>query len=182
MEKIILVDEYDNELGVMEKLMVHVRGLRHRAFSIFIFRKIGGHFELLLQKRHPDKYHCGGLWSNTCCGHPRLNENIFTAGRRRLFEEMGLDIELESAGVFSYIANFSNGLIENEIDHVLVGFYNNQDINIDLKEVCNYSWMNLTSLMGSLLDDMESYTPWFRQSFDIAKGYLRSSRSANLRT
>src|SRR4030042_6476736 len=117
-EFIILVDENDNFLGTEEKLKVHKEGKLHRAFSVFIFNSKG---ELLMQKRAKDKYHSGGLWANTACGHPRANESLVDAAHRRLFEEMGFDCELKEIYKFHYNVRFENGLIENEMDHVFMG-------------------------------------------------------------
>src|SRR6476659_3208910 len=118
MEKVILVNIDDTPIGVMEKMEAHEKGLLHRAFSVLIFNSQG---ELLLQRRALDKYHSAGLWTNTCCSHPRPDETIEGAANRRLNEEMGLDTELKPIFSFIYKVNFDNGLIENELDYVLVG-------------------------------------------------------------
>src|SRR5689334_15327319 len=120
-EQVILVDENDNPIGSAEKLAAHEQGgQRHRAFSVFIFRK-RDELEVLLQQRASHKYHCPDLWTNTCCSHPQPGETITQAGERRLQEEMGIATPLTWVGKFHYIAHFDNGLSENEIDHVLVG-------------------------------------------------------------
>ena len=103
-EQVILVDENDNAIGSQEKIKAHELAQRHRAFSVFIYRKTNNETEILLQKRNAEKYHCGGLWTNSTCGHPRPNEETVTAGQRRLFEEMGIKATLEEIGVFEYIA------------------------------------------------------------------------------
>jgi isopentenyl-diphosphate delta-isomerase len=126
-EHVILVDEYDNPIGTAEKLEAHRESLCHRAFSVFILRNSNG-LEVLLQQRAKHKYHSPLLWTNTCCSHPRPGEEVIAAGQRRLKEEMGLEIALKSLGSFHYIAHFDNGLTENEVDHVLVGYWNQEPI------------------------------------------------------
>src|SRR4030042_2763439 len=118
MEKIILVDENDREIGTEEKLKTHEQGKLHRAFSIFVFNSKG---ELLLQRRAKGKYHSGGLWTNTCCSHPREGEKLEEAVHRRLKQEMGLDCPLKEAFSFIYKVRFENGLFEHELDHVFIG-------------------------------------------------------------
>jgi len=117
-EKVVLVDELDKELGVMEKMQAHSLGLLHRAFSVFIFNDKN---ELLLQRRAKSKYHSGGLWSNTCCTHPRQGESIVAAAERRLVEEMGFTTNLDKAFDFIYHKSLDQGLIEHEFDHVFIG-------------------------------------------------------------
>ena len=115
-EKVILVDENDNQVGLMPKLEAHQKGLLHRAFSIFIFNS---KYELLLQKRASSKYHSGGLWTNTCCSHPREGEDILDAAKRRLFEEMGIETSLRKVHDFIYKAELDNDLTEHEFDQIL---------------------------------------------------------------
>ena len=114
-EIVILVDVYDNQVGVLPKLEAHQKGLLHRAFSVFIFNS---KYELLLQKRASSKYHSGGLWTNTCCSHPREGEEILDAAKRRLIEEMGIDTSLRKVHDFIYKAELDNDLTEHEFDHV----------------------------------------------------------------
>lgn len=168
MEQLILVNEQDEELGQIEKLEAHRKGLCHRAFSVFVFRQFDKQVELLLQQREASKYHCGGLWTNTCCGHPRPGEDIVSAGERRLHEEMGLQVQLTQAGVFHYIANFENGLTENEVDHVLIGEYKGQKIHPNPIEVLNYRWLPLNLLLDELVQKPDDYTPWFGPALSIA--------------
>jgi len=165
-DTVILVDEHDNPLGEAEKLAAHEQALCHRAFSIFILRNGENGIETLLQQRHPDKYHCGGLWTNSCCSHPRPGETILQAGQRRLKEELGFNVELTEVGMFHYIAKFDNGLTENEVDHVLVGWYE-KEVNheyINPLEVANTRWQTLTSLQQALQETPENFTPWLSQA------------------
>ena len=120
-EYVILVDQNDNKVGLMPKMMAHEKALLHRAFSVFIFNDNN---ELMLQQRALDKYHSPGLWTNTCCSHQRDHESNIEAGKRRLLEEMGFSVELKEVTSFIYKASFDNGLTEHEFDHILVGHYN----------------------------------------------------------
>lgn len=158
-ERVILVDANDNEIGTEEKLLAHRLGRLHRAFSVLIFNSQG---KLLLQKRAEDKYHCGGLWSNTCCSHPRSGESLKDAAHRRLKEEMGMDsenCELKEVFSFRYCVDFANGLTENELDHVFVGISNKIPIP-NRKEVSEFKWVNLDELKADILANPTHYTPW----------------------
>lgn len=157
-EYVILVDENDNEIGVMEKMKAHREGLLHRAFSVFIFNDKD---ELLLQQRALSKYHSGGLWTNTCCSHPRPNETIKDAAHRRLFEEMGLSCELKIKTNFIYKSPFENGLTEHELDYVLIG-NTNQNPHINKEEVENFKWMSVSDIKKELQNNPDSYTTWFK--------------------
>lgn len=169
MEKVILVDEFDNEIGTEEKLRTHESGLLHRAFSIFILNNKG---EVLLQQRALSKYHSGGLWTNTCCSHPRPNEDIKTAAERRLKEEMGFSTNLKPTFQFIYHVVFENGLIEHEFDHVLIGEYNGI-IEINKNEVDAYRFVTIDTIEAELMQEPELYTAWFRIAFPRLKNWLR---------
>lgn len=162
LEYVILVDENDQEIGTMEKQEAHEKGLLHRAFSVFIFNEKK---ELLLQQRALTKYHSAGLWTNTCCSHPRIGETIEQAAHRRLIEEMGFDCELSTKTSFIYKAAFENGLTEHEFDHVLVGSFNGE-INFNPTEVKNFKWINLEELQIDLFQNNQNYTAWFKIIFD----------------
>jgi isopentenyl-diphosphate delta-isomerase len=157
-ENVILVDEFDNELGEMEKLEAHEKGLLHRAISVFIFNSSG---ELLLQRRAFSKYHSEGLWTNTCCSHPVPGESVVDAGIRRLHEEMGMSCELFSAFSFIYRTEFKNGLTEYELDHVLVG-YSDETPHLNPEEAIAFQWMSLTQLNEEIKNKPEYYTEWFK--------------------
>lgn len=157
-ELLILVDEQDNEIGFMDKLTVHQLGKLHRAFSIFIFNSKG---ELLLQQRADSKYHSPGLWSNTCCSHPRPGEKTGDAVNRRLMEELGLTCNLQHDFSFIYKTNFSNGLTEHEFDHVYTGITN--DIprpNAD--EVKDWKYISLPELQKGMTENSANYTEWLK--------------------
>lgn len=158
MEQVILVDEQDNEIGSMEKMEAHQKGLLHRAFSVLIFNSKG---ELLLQKRAKSKYHSGGLWTNTCCSHPQPGETIVQAGKRKLLQEMGFECDLYFSHKFIYQVELDNNLIENEYDYVMIGSYDGQPpINKDEAEDWKYESMEFVRHNAAVNPDAYSY--WFR--------------------
>ncbi len=172
-EYVILVDLEDHELGLAEKLAAHEQNLLHRAFSVFVFREKSGQLELLLQQRALGKYHCPGLWTNTCCSHPRQGEDIIAAGKRRLQEEMGFSVELKRLGQFHYNAHFSNGLSENELDHVLLGFIpTNLSFTLNPDEVHASRWITIETLERELDEYPERYTPWLSLALPMVKTAL----------
>ena len=156
-EQIILVDENDIQVGAMEKLKTHEKGLLHRAFSIFVRNDKG---ECMLQKRALGKYHSGGLWSNTCCGHPRDGEDLESAAHRRLNEEMGLDCPLREVFTLTYQANLDHGLKENEFLHVLVGAYDNGPV-LNPEEADDWKWIPEDELKKDIAKNPNNYTQWF---------------------
>ena len=160
-DKINLVNEKGTRAGSIGKLEAHIRGELHEAFSIFIFNE---NKELLLQKRAMKKYHSGGLWTNTCCSHPRVGEKLETAVHRRLEEEMGLDCELKKTHAFAYRAEqLSNGLIENEFDHVFVGNINKKTKIIpNQDEVCECRWVRLEDLKEEIKKSPQLFTEWMK--------------------
>lgn len=161
-EYVILVDENDNDIGVMEKLQAHQEGLLHRAFSIFIFNDKN---ELLLQQRALSKYHSAGLWTNTCCSHPRPNETIKDAANRRLFEEMRMSCDLKIKTNFIYKTPFENGLTEHELDYVLIGSTNQNPI-INKEEVASYKWLSVSDIKKDIVSNPNHYTSWFKIALD----------------
>lgn len=161
-EYVILVDETNTPIGKEEKIRAHELGLLHKAFSVFLFRKKDNKTQLLLQQRAKHKYHCGGLWTNTCCSHPHEGEDIIYAGKRRLQEEMGINIDtLKQIGTFTYKAAFANGLTEHEIDTVLIDTYIADNINFNKDEVEAIRWISLHDLEKELEENPETFTPWF---------------------
>lgn len=160
-ETVILVDHDDNEIGLEEKMKAHKDAVLHRAFSIFIFNKKD---ELLLQQRADGKYHSGGLWTNTCCSHPRQGETIYQAAHRRLQEEMGFDTELKEIFSFTYKAELDNELSEYEFDHVLVGRYDNT-FSFNRNEVQSIKWIDINKLREDIDIHPEKYTVWFKIAF-----------------
>ena len=164
---VILVDEEDREIGIAEKLYAHTQAKLHRAFSIFIFQKRGQECLVLLQQRHHQKYHTGGLWTNTCCSHPITGEALLRTAQRRLQEEMGITTPLHPVGRFHYQAKVGNNLTENEMDHVLIGFYDKEPL-INPQEVTAYRWIPLKALKQDLQNNPTRYTPWLAQALMIS--------------
>ena len=162
MEKVILVDEYDLEIGQMEKMEAHEKALLHRAFSIFVFNDEG---KLLLQRRATHKYHSAGLWTNTCCSHQRHGESTLDASHRRLQEEMGFDCDLEEKFSFIYKVNFDNGLSEHEYDHVVFGTFNDEpQINPD--EVSDFRYVSINDIKEAIELDKSQFTFLFLVAFE----------------
>jgi isopentenyl-diphosphate Delta-isomerase len=168
MTSVILVDEQDNELGLMEKIEAHEKALLHRAFSVFIFNTAG---EMLLQQRANGKYHSGGLWTNACCSHPLPGEEVGDAALRRLQEEMGFTTNLSKAFDFIYKAPFDNGLTEHEFDHVFTGQYDGA-IAPDAAEVQDYCYKPMDEIRAAMLSQPQNYTEWFKIAFPKLAEYL----------
>jgi len=184
-ELVILVNEKDKPIGVEEKLKAHLEGKLHRCFSILILNSKG---EILIQKRAETKYHSPGLWSNTCCSHPRPNETLIEATKRRLKEEMGIETDLNEIFKFSYRAKIGNlgeegkpssspfaatQLIENEIDHVFFGRFDGNPI-LNKNEVEDWRWMNLEELKKDIKENPEKYTIWFKRILDLYENKFKS--------
>lgn len=160
-EDIILVDKDDNQIGMGEKMEVHKKGLLHRAFSVFIWNDNG---ELMLQQRAMHKYHTPGLWSNTCCSHPKPGESTADAAIRRLHEEMGINCDLKEKTSIVYQSKFDNNLIEHEYDHVLFGYCNESPI-INKNEVHAWKWISVDELICDMALSPDKYTIWFKIIF-----------------
>mgnify|MGYP001207857262 FL=1 len=157
-EEVILVNEQDHPVGTMEKMEAHRIGVLHRAFSVFIFNRQG---EMMLQQRAFSKYHSPGLWTNACCSHPRDGETVIQAGIRRLHEEMGFTTPLEKIFDFIYKADVGQGLTEHELDHVLVGRFDDTP-QLNPEEVADWKWISLEALQMKMIESPEEFTVWFR--------------------
>jgi isopentenyl-diphosphate delta-isomerase len=167
-EKVILVNEKDEQIGLAEKLQAHESGQLHRAVSVFVFNKKG---ELLIQKRASNKYHGAGLWTNTCCTHPRDGETSEACAVRRLKEEMGIDAKVKEQFSFVYKAEVENGLIENEYDHVFFGVYDGEImLNPDEAEDCTF--VSLDKVFTDAANNPEKYSIWFRIIIDKFRDHL----------
>ncbi|MCP4130262.1 MAG: isopentenyl-diphosphate Delta-isomerase [bacterium] len=160
-EEVILVDSNDSPIGTCEKMQAHIEGKLHRAFSIFIFNSKN---EMLIQKRALSKYHCAGLWSNSCCSHPMPGESTEDAVHRRLREELGFDCELEEVFSFVYKIKFEdNGLIEHELDHVFIGTDDPEPVR-DPDEIEEFKWIEKETLLREISENPENFTFWFKES------------------
>nr|WP_297310356.1 isopentenyl-diphosphate Delta-isomerase [uncultured Flavobacterium sp.] len=161
-ELVVLVNENDEQIGLMPKLEAHEKALLHRAFSVFV---LNDNNEIMLQQRAADKYHSPLLWTNTCCSHQRENESNLEAGNRRLLEEMGFETPLTELFSFVYKAPFDNGLTEHELDHVMVGYFNENPI-VNKEEVEDWKWMSIEDIKTDIFNSPKSYTEWFKIIFD----------------
>ena len=161
-EEVVLVDENDREIGTAPKLRAHRDGALHRAFSVFLFNSRD---EVLLQRRADDKYHSGGLWSNTCCSHPRPGEHTDAAAHRRLEEEMGLEVPLIPVFAFTYRSAFADGLWEHEYDHVYIG-RTDAEPEPDPEEVAGWRWASVEEVASEMESDPDRFTVWFREPFE----------------
>ncbi|WP_312743158.1 isopentenyl-diphosphate Delta-isomerase [Sphingobacterium multivorum] len=164
-ENVILVDSNDNMIGSMEKYEAHKKGLLHRAFSVFLFNDQD---ELLLQQRALSKYHCGGLWTNSCCSHQRLGETNVEAAKRRLMEELGITaMDLQDTFSFVYKAQFDNGLTEHEFDYVLFGKFNGTP-EFNEEEVAETKYLNRQEIQDAIQQAPQQFTPWFKLIYERA--------------
>jgi isopentenyl-diphosphate delta-isomerase len=166
-DRIILVDVYDREVGGMEKMAAHRRPRLHRAFSVFLFDGDG----VLLQQRAAHKYHSGNLWTNSCCSHPRVGEELMPAASRRLREELGVSAPLQEIASFVYYHQFDENLYEYEFDHVLLGEYHGPT-HPDPEEAARVEWVKTDRLALDLMERPQIYSAWFRTAAPIVLGHL----------
>ncbi|MCP1995986.1 isopentenyl-diphosphate Delta-isomerase [Flavobacterium sp. HSC-61S13] len=171
-EQVILVNEKDEPQGLMGKMEAHEKGLLHRAFSVFI---LNDQNQLMLQQRAAAKYHSPLLWTNSCCSHQRAGENNIEAGQRRLLEEMGFSVSLKELFSFIYKAPFDNGLTEHELDHVMIGYYN-ENPYINKEEVEAWKWMSLEEVSKDMVENPNLYTAWFKIIFAKFYPFLEAQK------
>jgi len=169
-EHVILVDSENRQLGTMEKMEAHQKGLLHRAFSIFIFNSSG---EMLVHQRAEEKYHCGGLWTNAVCSHPRPDETQSHALKRKMIQEMGFVTDVKKVFDFTYRAELSNGLVEHEYDEVFYGIYDG-DLSPNPKEVQDYRYASILEIREQLKRNPDLFTPWFSHLFERISKYYSS--------
>jgi len=172
-ENVILVDENDQQIGLMPKLEAHEKAVLHRAFSVFVLNSKN---EIMLQQRAQLKYHSPLLWTNTCCSHQREGETNIQAGSRRLYEEMGFKTDLKELFHFIYKAPFDNGLTEHELDHVMIGYYDDQP-TINPEEVESWKWMKIEDVKNNMEQQPDLYTVWFKIIFDEFYHFLEENKS-----
>jgi isopentenyl-diphosphate delta-isomerase len=158
MEEVVLVNEFDVEVGTMEKMEAHKKGLLHRAFSVILVNSKG---ELLLQKRAAKKYHSASLWTNACCSHPRPGETVEAAAERRIQEELGIHAKTTLAYSFVYKVALENNLTEHELDHVLIGKFDGDPI-VNPEEIEDWKYITLSSLRKDIHKNPAHYTHWFK--------------------
>jgi len=161
LEEVVLVNEKDEPVGTMEKMEAHRQAVLHRAFSVFVFNKNG---DVLMQQRAFSKYHSGGLWTNTCCSHPRPGEQTIDAAKRRLIEEMGIVANMSLAFDFIYKADLDQDLTEHELDFVFIGTYNGI-ISPNSLEVSDYLYISIKELTAKMDDNADQFTVWFKIAF-----------------
>ena len=171
-ENVILVNEKDEQIGLMPKLEAHEKAVLHRAFSVFILNHKN---QIMLQQRANHKYHSPMLWTNTCCSHQREGETNLQAGNRRLMEEMGIQTELKELFHFIYKAPFDNGLTEHELDHVMIGYFDNNPA-INPEEVASWKWMEMEAVKKDMLLNSDIYTVWFKIIFEEFYHYLEAHK------
>jgi len=155
---VVLVDENDHPIGTMDKLEAHVKGALHRAFSVIIYNQYG---QILLQRRAESKYHCPGLWANTCCGHPFPEELSKDAAVRRLQEEMGFTCPVHPVTSFIYKLDLPNNLIEHEFVHIFSGVVDEIDIMAHPDEVSEFTWLTPEDIRQDIKHHADRYAPWF---------------------
>lgn len=160
-QKVILVDEHDDMIGVIGKMAAHKQALLHRAFSIFIFNRKG---EMLLQQRAMSKYHSAGLWTNACCSHPVPGEKTEDAAQRRLKEELGFETPIGKIFDFTYKADFHNGLSEYEFDHVFAGEYEGE-MEFNPEEVSEVVYKDMAVIKNEMQAEPQKFTAWFHIVF-----------------
>ncbi len=165
---VILVDENDQQIGIMDKMQAHEKGLLHRAFSIFI---VNSKNEMLLQKRPASKYHSPNLWTNACCSHPGPDETTLVAAGKRLLEEMGFNCDIKEITSFTYHTSFDNGLTEHEFDHVFLGIYDGS-IFLNPEEASDYIWLNFEEIDKALITRKETFSFWFQIAYPLVKKTL----------
>jgi isopentenyl-diphosphate delta-isomerase len=161
-EIITLVDENDNAVGTLDKTSVHEQGLLHRAFSILIYSSDKS--KLLIHQRADNKYHSAGLWTNACCSHPRVDEDLEQAAHRRLQEEMGFDCELTKKHEFIYRVELDNGMIEHEYDHVFVGYYDGSP-DPNPNEVKDWKYVDVKEVSIDIELNPQKYSYWFKEIY-----------------
>ncbi|WP_281222908.1 isopentenyl-diphosphate Delta-isomerase [Photobacterium sanguinicancri] len=168
-ERVVLVTPEGEPIGLQEKMQAHYDGQLHLAFSVLLYRDGEQGREYLLHQRAMGKYHSGGLWTNTCCSHPRQNEPFIDAGLRRLREEMGVvgSIPLQDVATFLYRAELDNGLVEHELDHVLIAKCGQIQLAPSEDEVMAYRWWPESDVIAALDNTPSIFTAWFSQVWQL---------------
>lgn len=168
-EFVVLVTPEDEILGLMEKQQAHINGLLHRAFSVFLFNSKG---EMLLQKRASGKYHSPNQWTNAVCSHPREGETYLEGAKRRVKEELGIEVDLLEKFNFIYKANVGNGLWEHELDYVFIGNYEDQ-FHLNKDEVDEVRYISMNDLDTEMINFPENFTEWFKIILEEYKHHFK---------
>jgi len=156
---LIRIDKQNKVIGFETKEKCHYcPGILHRAFSIFIFNAKN---ELLLQKRSSKKLLWPEVWSNSCCSHPKNDEDLILTASKRLNEELGFSCKLKYLGSLYYQANFKNFGCEHEITHIYSGKYEGI-VKPNSDEVIQTKWIKLDDLQKEITENPESFTPWLK--------------------
>ncbi len=179
---LIWVNENDKEIGFGEKMETHKSGQLHRAFSVFIFDVKSK--KMLIQKRAVQKYHSGGLWSNTCCSHPYKEETWCKALKRCMSTELGINPvfseqannseyppDIQYIGKFKYYSQYEE-LSEHEIDYVFLYLPDEAIINsiaFNKDEIEEIKWISLKELDSWLLENPEEFSAWFSEAYILVK-------------
>ena len=149
----------DGALYPIEKMEAHRQGALHLAVSVFVMSRDA----VLLQRRALTKYHCGGLWANTCCSHPHWGETPSDSAARRLYEELGITLPLRACNVVEYRARVTDGLWEHERVHIFCGEAPaTMQIMPNAAEVLETRWASVAELRKAVRINPEIYAPWFR--------------------
>lgn len=167
-EYVVLVTENDEVIGQMEKMQAHENGILHRAFSVFLFNEKG---EMLLQKRAAEKYHSPNQWTNACCSHPKIGETYLEGAKRRLKEELGIELKIEEKFHFIYKANVGQNLWEHELDYVFTGIYEG-NFNLNKEEVSEIRYIAMEDLEIEMRKNPENFTKWFKIILEEYKHHL----------
>ena len=167
-ENVVLVSENDEVLGLMEKMQAHQNGILHRAFSVFLFNANG---EMLLQKRAAGKYHSPNQWTNACCSHPKSGETYLDGAKRRVFEELGIETNLEEKFHFIYKADVGQNLWEHELDHVFTGNFEGE-FHLNPDEVSEVRYISMDNLEKEMKNNPENFTEWFKIILEEYKHHL----------
>jgi len=165
-EQLILVDESNRATGSGGKAAIHRAGLLHRAFSIFVVDDRG---RILLQQRNPKKYHSGGLWANSCCGHPRPGERTIVAAGRRLNEELGVASALSFGFFARYRADLGNAMQENEFVYVYFGPLTSR-LRPDPAEISNVEFLSVDEITRRIRREPNSFAYWLKHYFSAHPG------------
>lgn len=154
--QVVLVDIFDNEIGIMEKMIAHKTPNLHRAFSVFLYNEN----KMLIQKRASHKYHSPDKWANACCSHPQTKENIKDSAIKRMQEELNITCDIDELFSFIYISKYNDNLYEYELDHVFLGKYDG-DLVLNEEEASEFKWIDVNELAIDLVKSPEKYATWF---------------------